>query len=209
MPVTTSRISQVQLVVIPVSDQERAVAFYEKLGFERRNDSPGGDGYRWVEVYPPNSSTGLVLIPPRPGETTGVQTGIILNTDDIDAAHAELRNRKGRLADLAPNERVHVCTLSPLDAGRAERPASRRTGARSSRRSQPGKGIKAAPCSSHATCRDEKRQAVDLEVALEIAAEKLEPAILRRIGELFAFLRARERETTDILQVVHHLVHQD
>ena len=92
MPVTTGRISQVQLVVLPVSDQERAVAFYEKVGFERRNDIPWGDGYRWVEVYPPNSSTGLVLIPPRPGETTGVQTGIILNTDDIDAAHAELRS---------------------------------------------------------------------------------------------------------------------
>jgi catechol 2,3-dioxygenase-like lactoylglutathione lyase family enzyme len=92
VPVTSSRISQVQLVVIPVSDQERAVAFYEKLGFERRNDIPWGDGYRWVEVYPPNSSTGLVLIPPRPAETTGVQTGIILNTEDIDAAHSELQS---------------------------------------------------------------------------------------------------------------------
>jgi catechol 2,3-dioxygenase-like lactoylglutathione lyase family enzyme len=92
MRATASRISQIQLVVIPVTDQERSVAFYERLGFEKRNDIPWGDGYRWVEVYPPNSSTGLVLIPPRPGETAGVQTGIILNTDDIDAAHAELRS---------------------------------------------------------------------------------------------------------------------
>jgi catechol 2,3-dioxygenase-like lactoylglutathione lyase family enzyme len=90
--VTTRRISQIQLVVIPVSDQERSVAFYESLGFERRNDIPWGDGYRWVEVYPPNGPTGLVLVPPGPGETTGVRTGIILNTDDIDAAHAELRS---------------------------------------------------------------------------------------------------------------------
>jgi catechol 2,3-dioxygenase-like lactoylglutathione lyase family enzyme len=78
--------------VIPVSDQERSVAFYESLGFERRNDIPWGDGYRWVEVYPPDSPTGLVLVPPGPGETIGVRTGIILNTDDIDAAHAELRS---------------------------------------------------------------------------------------------------------------------
>jgi catechol 2,3-dioxygenase-like lactoylglutathione lyase family enzyme len=92
MRVTTRRIRQIQLVVIPVSDQERSVAFYESLGFERHNDTPWGDGYRWVEVYPPNSPTGLVLVPPAPGEAIGVRTGIILNTDDIDAAHAELRS---------------------------------------------------------------------------------------------------------------------
>jgi catechol 2,3-dioxygenase-like lactoylglutathione lyase family enzyme len=92
MRTTTSRISRVQLVVIPVSDQGRSVAFYEALGFETRNDIPWGDGYRWVEVYPPNGSTGLALVPPRPGEAPGVQTGIILNTDDIDAAHDELQS---------------------------------------------------------------------------------------------------------------------
>jgi catechol 2,3-dioxygenase-like lactoylglutathione lyase family enzyme len=92
MPTTASRISQIQLVVVPVTDQNRSVAFYEKLGVEKRNDVPWGDGYRWVEVYPPNSSTGLALVPPGPGDATGVQTGIILNTDDIDAAHAELRS---------------------------------------------------------------------------------------------------------------------
>ena len=92
MGTTKCRISQVQLVVIPVRDQERSVAFYESLGFVKRNDIPWGDGHRWVEVYPPDSSTGLVLVPPRPGEAAGVQTGIILNTDDIDAAHDELRS---------------------------------------------------------------------------------------------------------------------
>jgi catechol 2,3-dioxygenase-like lactoylglutathione lyase family enzyme len=92
MQTAASRIRHIQLIVIPVSDQERSVAFYEGLGFERRNDIPWGDGHRWVEVYPPNSSTGLVLIPPAPSESTGVRTGIILNTDDIDATHAELRS---------------------------------------------------------------------------------------------------------------------
>ena len=92
MGTTVCRIEQVQLIVIPVSDQERSVAFYEGLGFERRNDIPWGNGYRWVEVYPPNSSTGFVLVPPGPGESTGVRTGIVLNTDDIEAAHAELRS---------------------------------------------------------------------------------------------------------------------
>ncbi len=91
MSTTTHRITQLQLVVIPSTDQERSLAFYEALGFERRNDSPWGDGYRWVEVYPPGGTAGMALVPPRHGDPTGVQTGIILNTDDIDAAHAEMK----------------------------------------------------------------------------------------------------------------------
>jgi catechol 2,3-dioxygenase-like lactoylglutathione lyase family enzyme len=87
----TGQISQIQLVVIPVTDQDRSVAFYESLGFEKRADFPWRDGYRWIEVYPPGGSAGLALVPPGPGDRAGVQTGIILNTDDIDAAHARLR----------------------------------------------------------------------------------------------------------------------
>lgn len=92
MSTRPSLISQLQLVVIPSSDQDRSVDFYEALGFERRNDVPFGDGYRWVEVYPPGGTAGIALVPPRAGEPTGVQTGIILNTDDIDATHAQLRS---------------------------------------------------------------------------------------------------------------------
>jgi catechol 2,3-dioxygenase-like lactoylglutathione lyase family enzyme len=91
MRTTTDLISQIQLVVVPSTDQDRSLAFYEALGFERRNDIPWGDGYRWVEVYPPNGTAGIALVPPRPGDPTGTQTGIILNTDDIDAAHAEMQ----------------------------------------------------------------------------------------------------------------------
>ncbi len=91
MPVTAGQIDLIQLVMIPVADQARSVAFYESLGFETRNDVPWHDGHRWVEVYPPQSSTGLVLLPLGPGDAAGVQTGIIMNTPDIDAAHAEMK----------------------------------------------------------------------------------------------------------------------
>jgi catechol 2,3-dioxygenase-like lactoylglutathione lyase family enzyme len=90
--VTTTRISQIQLVMIPSTDQDRSVAFYEALGFEKRLDVPWGSGHRWVEIYPPSGTTGIALVPPGPGDPTGVQTGILLNTDDIDATHAELQS---------------------------------------------------------------------------------------------------------------------
>jgi len=85
------RLSRIQLVTIPSTDQDRSVAFYEMLGFEKRNDVPWGNGHRWVEFYPPNAPTGIALVPPGPSDPTSVQTGIIFNTDDIDATHAQLR----------------------------------------------------------------------------------------------------------------------
>ncbi len=93
MTTTASRIGEINLVMIPSTDQDRSIEFYvEELGFEKRTDVPFGDQYRWVEVYPPSGTTGIALAPPREGDPTGVQTGISLTTDDIDATHAQLRS---------------------------------------------------------------------------------------------------------------------
>jgi catechol 2,3-dioxygenase-like lactoylglutathione lyase family enzyme len=78
-------IDLVQLVMIPTTDQARSLAFYESLGFEVRADFPWDEGHRWIEVYPPGTSTGLALVPAGP-DPVGIRTGIILNTSDIDAA---------------------------------------------------------------------------------------------------------------------------
>jgi catechol 2,3-dioxygenase-like lactoylglutathione lyase family enzyme len=62
---TTSRISTINLVMIPSTDQDRSIEFYEGvLGFEKRTDIPFGGDYRWVEVYPPSGNTGIALAPP-------------------------------------------------------------------------------------------------------------------------------------------------
>jgi catechol 2,3-dioxygenase-like lactoylglutathione lyase family enzyme len=92
---TQTRISKLGTVVVPVSDQDRAVEFYvETLGFEKRTDVPFGNGYRWVEVAPADAETTIAVVPPPPGKPTGnVETGIGLNTDDIDAVHADLTAR--------------------------------------------------------------------------------------------------------------------
>lgn len=88
-------VNKISTVVIPVSDQERAIEFYtQKLGFEKRIDVPFGpeSGYRWVEVAPADAVTTIAVVPPPPGGSTGNrETGIGLQTDDIDAYHAELK----------------------------------------------------------------------------------------------------------------------
>jgi catechol 2,3-dioxygenase-like lactoylglutathione lyase family enzyme len=92
---TKTHFSKVGVVVVPVSDQERAIEFYvEKLGLEKRADVPFGNGYRWVEVAPADAATTIAIVPPPPGKPTGnVETGIGLHTDDIDAVHADLEGK--------------------------------------------------------------------------------------------------------------------
>jgi catechol 2,3-dioxygenase-like lactoylglutathione lyase family enzyme len=90
---TKTRVDKVSTVVVPVSDQDRAVAFYvETLGFEKRTDVPFGNGYHWIEVAPGGAETTIAIVPPPPGKPTGnVETGIGLHTDDIDGYYADLK----------------------------------------------------------------------------------------------------------------------
>jgi catechol 2,3-dioxygenase-like lactoylglutathione lyase family enzyme len=90
---TTIRPNKIATVIIPVADQDRAVDFYvNKLGFEQRVDVPFGGGYRWIEVGLGTESTTIALAPPpQEGSTGKRETGISLQTDDIDAYHAHLQ----------------------------------------------------------------------------------------------------------------------
>jgi catechol 2,3-dioxygenase-like lactoylglutathione lyase family enzyme len=93
---TTAAISQVANVIIPIADQDAALAFYtEKLGLELRADVPFGNGDRWIEVAPSESAqTPIALCPPGPNGTTGnLSLGIGLQTDDVDGYHALLKER--------------------------------------------------------------------------------------------------------------------
>jgi catechol 2,3-dioxygenase-like lactoylglutathione lyase family enzyme len=89
-------VGKVGRVAVPVSDQDRAIEFYtEKLGFNLDADIPVDANYRWVEVSPPAGGTALAIVPPPPHarDRIGVDTGVILTTDDIDEAHDELSAR--------------------------------------------------------------------------------------------------------------------
>ena len=79
-------------MIIPVADQDRALQFYtEVLGLEKRADVDFGPG-RWIEVAPAGADTPIALCPPGPGvDPGGKETGISLETADIEALHARLR----------------------------------------------------------------------------------------------------------------------
>jgi catechol 2,3-dioxygenase-like lactoylglutathione lyase family enzyme len=90
---SSNGIQQIGLVMVPTTDQDRSIDFYEKIGFEKRTDTPFGGGYRWVEVYPPSGTAGIALAPPRSGEDVKPkELGVSLTTTDADATHEKLRS---------------------------------------------------------------------------------------------------------------------
>ena len=87
-------ISKVGRVCVTVADTDRALDFYTcKLGFEKVVDEPMGPDMRWVEVAIGGAETTIALAPPPQGQQAGgSQTGIILDTTDVDGAHAALKD---------------------------------------------------------------------------------------------------------------------
>ncbi|HEX7610655.1 MAG TPA: VOC family protein [Solirubrobacteraceae bacterium] len=84
-------ITQVGRIMVPVADQDAAIAFYkDALGFTLAADTPFGDGERWVEVAPPGGGAALALVPPRGEYQVGRMTGIALEAPDARGVHAEL-----------------------------------------------------------------------------------------------------------------------
>lgn len=94
MAATRTQISQAVTVIVPVSDQDRAIDFYvDTLGFEKRLDFVYDEGDRWVEVVPPGAITSLTLAAAGEDHPAGIETRVVLSSDDVEADHADLRAR--------------------------------------------------------------------------------------------------------------------
>jgi catechol 2,3-dioxygenase-like lactoylglutathione lyase family enzyme len=84
-----------EVVVVPVSDVDRAKAFYaDQLGFNVDHDTRIGDGNRVVQLTPPGSGCSVVIgegvVPEMP---PGLLKGLQLVVSDINAARAQLVER--------------------------------------------------------------------------------------------------------------------
>ena len=88
---TTTHITGVRTVSIPVEDQDAALRFYlETLCFTLLRDVPTPVGGRWIELAPAEGGVILTLEPAAPNTTRGA-IGVRFTTDDIEAAHSALR----------------------------------------------------------------------------------------------------------------------
>jgi catechol 2,3-dioxygenase-like lactoylglutathione lyase family enzyme len=103
---TSTNITKVGRVIVPVSDQDKALEFYAgTLGFEVVADMPFGDGNRWLEVAPAGSEARIALQPPPGGvqEEKG-QGCVCFSSTDLDADHAALKERGVDVEDLMGGE---------------------------------------------------------------------------------------------------------
>jgi len=92
---------KLELVVIPVSDVDRAKAFYvEKIGFVADHDHTVSEDIRFVQLTPPGSACSIAfgkgLTEAEPGSVEGMQVVVA----DADAAHAELLARGADVSDV-------------------------------------------------------------------------------------------------------------
>jgi catechol 2,3-dioxygenase-like lactoylglutathione lyase family enzyme len=83
---------RIEIVSIPVTDQDRAKAFYaEALGFEVVADQPFGEDQRWVQLLPPGGGATITLTTWFDDYAPGTVRGLLLKVDDIRSAIADLR----------------------------------------------------------------------------------------------------------------------
>ena len=84
-------ITGIHAVGVPVTDQDKALAFYAgTLGLSTRMDVPMAGGTRWIEVAAAGAPTSVALIPAKESVPAGVETGIRFITPSADEFHARL-----------------------------------------------------------------------------------------------------------------------
>ena len=84
---------KIELIPVPVTDVDRAKAFYEKVGFNADHDHKVHDGLRFVQLTPPGSACSIVLGTGVTEMAPGSQKGVQMVVADVAAARAHLIER--------------------------------------------------------------------------------------------------------------------
>ena len=94
-------ITTIRTVAVPVRDQDAAIAFFvDRLGFELRMDAELSEGFRWVEVAPPDAPVSVALVAASDELPSGIDTGIRFVTTDADAEHASMTEQGVDVGEL-------------------------------------------------------------------------------------------------------------
>ena len=84
----------IDVVSVPVADQERAKTFYrDRLGFEEIADAPFGEGMRWVQLRPPGGGASITLVTWFERMPPGSVQGLVLATLNVQRDFERLRER--------------------------------------------------------------------------------------------------------------------
>jgi len=91
---------RLELVALPVSDVDRAKAFYVQAGFVADHDHAVGDDLRFVQLTPPGSACSIAIGRGVTEMTPGSVKGLQVVVDDIEAAHDALVERGIDVSDV-------------------------------------------------------------------------------------------------------------
>jgi catechol 2,3-dioxygenase-like lactoylglutathione lyase family enzyme len=91
---------RLEVVVVPVSDVDRAKAFYEGLGWRLDADVPGDGGFRVVQLTPPGSACSIIFGAEVTAAAPGSAEGLHLVVSDIEAARAELSEHGVEVSEI-------------------------------------------------------------------------------------------------------------
>src|SRR3984957_3851582 len=110
---------KLEVVVIPVSDVDRAKEFYERLGWRLDADFAGGDDFRVIQFTPPGSPCSVIFGKNVTAAAPGSAQGVYLIVSDIEAACDALRGRGVEVSDVFHGAGdVHVGKDEPYLFGR-------------------------------------------------------------------------------------------
>ena len=91
---------RLEVVVLPVSDVDRAKEFYERLGWRLDADVVNGDDFRVIQLTPPGSPCSIIFGTGITTAAPGSADGLYLVVDDIEAARAELSEHGVQISEV-------------------------------------------------------------------------------------------------------------
>ncbi len=91
---------RLEVVVLPVSDVDRAKEFYERLGWRLDADVVNGDDFRVIQLTPPGSPCSIIFGTGITTAAPGSADGLYLVVDDIEAARAELSEHGVQVSEV-------------------------------------------------------------------------------------------------------------
>jgi catechol 2,3-dioxygenase-like lactoylglutathione lyase family enzyme len=109
---------KLEIVVIPVSDVDRAKEFYARLGWRLDADFASGDDFRVMQFTPPGSSCSVIFGRNVTAAAPGSAQGLYLIVSDIEAARADLRGRGVDVSEVFHSDGVYAGKDEPYLFGR-------------------------------------------------------------------------------------------